>query len=204
MARGAKRIAVAAATVLALLAACRGGNDKLLPTATVPTAPETTTTTLPYAVPPVIDAAYVNRVIDGLDAITGDANRLVVETRTTPREVFDRMRAIYARDEDVDLRLKDFANAVSRGLPYVKPNPGNRKSVVREILSSSPNCIYVRVNRDYSSLAFGAATDTTEWIAIRPLDRARDPYGLNPTGWAYVFEGFISDRGRPERDPCLA
>ena len=59
-----------------LVGACGGGgNDEPLgPTATVP---QGTTTTNPYAVPPVIDEPYVNRVLAGLDQGVGDIVRLV-------------------------------------------------------------------------------------------------------------------------------
>ena len=61
---------------LVVLGACGGGDDDALgPTATLPQA---TTTTDPYAVPAVIDEAYVNRVLAGLDQAVGEVTRLVV------------------------------------------------------------------------------------------------------------------------------
>lgn len=202
MARGAKSVAVAAATALALLAACRGGNDKVLPTATVPTAPETTTTTAPYAVPPVIDAAYVNRVVTGLDAIAGDTTRLIVRTRTIPREAFDRVNAIYHNDSEVDRVLKGYSDQLASGLPGAQQDPGDKKSVVKEMLSASPRCMFARVERDYSAISANAFSGITEWVALRPLDPGRDPSHYNATGWAYVYEGFTSQRTQPERNPC--
>jgi len=63
-----------AVAVLMTLAACKESGSASPPVngATVPTAAPTTTTTNPYAVPQVIDAAYFNRVLAGLDAVEGD------------------------------------------------------------------------------------------------------------------------------------
>jgi hypothetical protein len=62
---------LAATLVLVLAAACSQSGDERGPTATVPSAPITTQPADPYAVPDVIDAAYVNRVLAGLDAVMG-------------------------------------------------------------------------------------------------------------------------------------
>ncbi len=83
------------AVALLVLAACGGDKEPLGPTATVP---QPTTTTDPYAVPAVIDEAYVNRVLAGLDQAVGDIVRLVVSTRDIPPEVIDRLKAMYVGD----------------------------------------------------------------------------------------------------------
>src|SRR3954464_237000 len=107
----ARRTGISAAVVgVALLAspACsKGAADKGSAGAggTVATEPDRTTTTNPYAVPAVIDVAYVNRVLAGLDAAVGDAMRLVVSTHTVPREAYDRLRAIYATDGSLQLEI---------------------------------------------------------------------------------------------------
>src|SRR5436190_6941422 len=87
--------AVAVAVAIATLAACGGekGVARVEPHATVPTAPPTTVD--PYAVPPTIDAAYVNKVMEGLDAAVGDIVRLVIRTRDISPEVIDRLNALY-------------------------------------------------------------------------------------------------------------
>ena len=92
--------AVLACILLAALAACSdSSSDKASPAATVATEPAPTTTIDPYAVPPVIDVAYVNRVLAELDRVMGDVTRLVVRTRTIPPEAYDRLRALYPDDE---------------------------------------------------------------------------------------------------------
>ena len=99
-----RRLAVVGVLVAALATgvACGGKDEPLGPTATVPQA---TTTTNPYAVPPVIDEAYVNRVLAGLDQAVGDVIRLVVSSRTLSPEALDRLRTIYVGDA-LDLSIK--------------------------------------------------------------------------------------------------
>ncbi|MFN2504089.1 MAG: hypothetical protein ABR540_07650, partial [Acidimicrobiales bacterium] len=69
------RILVAVA-VLSLVA-CSDDPTVDPPSATVGTEAPSTTSADPYAVPAVIDEAYVNRVLAGLDAAVGEVVRLV-------------------------------------------------------------------------------------------------------------------------------
>ncbi|MGH9281203.1 MAG: hypothetical protein ACRD12_24360 [Acidimicrobiales bacterium] len=188
--------------MLALFAACRSGNDTVLPTATVPTAPETTTTTNPYAIPPVIDGAYVSRIVAGLDAITGDVVRLIVSTKTIPREAFDRLRAIYVTDAGVDRELALYSEQLPQGLSGYRPNPGNKVTKVVEVITPGQSCVFARVDRDFTAVGLRGAASVTQWIALRPTDPARDPQGYNLTGWGYQVEG-TSEQGTAPRNPCV-
>lgn len=193
------------ATALALVAtACGGGDSDAGPTATVSPAPATTTTTNPYAIPEVIDAAYVNRVLEGLDAAVGDIVRLVVRTRDIPPEVFDRLKAVYLNRDDMSLFLSGIQRDLRLGFAGYKPNPGNAKTTVDQLLSVSQSCVYVRVKRDYSEVATNSPSEAKiEWIGLQPLDRALDPHQYNPTPWIMNLEGVRSDGGQPP-SPCLA
>ena len=83
------------ALAVTLLAAC-SSEDDAGPTATVPTAPpETTTTTFSYAVPEKIDVAYVERVMEALDHLDGEASRRVAQMRRFDEEFFKYYVAIY-------------------------------------------------------------------------------------------------------------
>lgn len=196
----------AAAGVLLLLVACtKGGSKAQTPGATVPTAPPftTTTTTNPYAVPAVIDAAYVNRVLAGLDAAVGDVTRLVLRTRTIPREAYDRLRALYGTDALLQLKLDSFQSDLAAGPQAIQNSPGNKVSLVKEIISGTPRCIYARVDRDYSAVFVNQNPNTrTQWIALQPVDSNRDPSRYNPSGWAFVYEGFERGFVQPTRNPC--
>lgn len=191
---------------VALLAptACSNGaadRDSAGANPTLATDPPTTTTTNPYAVPAVIDVAYVNRVLAGLDAAMGDATRLVLRTRTIPREAYDRLRAIYGNDDWLQLAIDNFQADMRRQFTGYRAEPGNKISTVTELITSSPSCVFVRTVRDYSPIGASSKTADVQWIALKPLQMSRDPNGYNPTGWAFIFEGFPIDRSVPA-NPC--
>ncbi len=187
----------------ATLAGCSSGDEPAAPTATLGTAPATTAAADPYAVPPVIDEAYVNRVLEGLDAAVGDVVRIVVRERTMPREVLDRLDALYL-GEFVQIQRDLLAADLQSGLSNFKPVPGNQRTVVSELISSSPSCIFARVERDYSAVAVtpNRALDV-QWVVLRPLDPSQDPSNYNPTPWVYVYDGFQRDRTAPPNQ-CAA
>ncbi len=202
--RKAVRVALAG-IVLAASAACSDSSaDKATPTATVATEPPPTTTTNPYAVPAVIDVAYVNRVLAGLDAAVGDVTRLVVRTRTIPREAVDRLQAIYADQDFLQIQIDNYQADMRKGFAGYKPDPGNKSTAVSRLISGRATCIFAEAHRDYSAVGINTSNAPhTIWIALRPLDQTRDPNHYNPTPWAYVYDGFPPDRSQPP-DPCVA
>ena len=72
--RRVRRVLRRVVALALLLTACSSGHR--VPTAQVRPAPPTTAD--PYAVPAVIDIAYVNRVLAALDQVDGDATREAV------------------------------------------------------------------------------------------------------------------------------
>jgi hypothetical protein len=195
--------AVLAAALLTASSACTSSSaDRASSGATVPTEPATTTTTNPYAVPAVIDAAYVNRVLAGLDAIRGDASRLVVQTRTIPRQAYDQLRSAFGADDALQLEIDTIQSNMRNGFVGYSPVPGNELATVKELIANRSTCIFARVTRDYSAIGPGASTASDRnWIALRRQDPNRDPNGYNHTGWAYVYDGFLPNRNQPP-DPC--
>lgn len=193
-----RRFAIVGVVVAGLLAAsCGGEGEPLGPTATVPQAPPTTD---PYAIPPVIDEAYVNRVLAGLDHSTGDVVRLVVETRVISQEAVDRVSALYAQEGLTQDKVELLRDDLNQGFPGLRIPTGNPRSAVIEILAASEQCIFVAVDRDYSELNDRPVDlPSREWIAIQ---RTSDTPGVfNPTGWEYIYEGFESGGLRPN-NPC--
>lgn len=87
-----------AAVCLAVLTSCTGEAPADLPSATVPTAPATTTTTNPYAVPDIIDIAYLNRVLAWFDQAEGDILRSTMSSRSLAPEDVARLRALHLSD----------------------------------------------------------------------------------------------------------
>lgn len=202
---GRLTIPTAVAALFLSAAACSSSSaDKAGPAATVGTEPVTTTTTSPYAVPAVIDAAYVNRVLAGLDAVVGDAVRIVVAARNLPPEALDRLRAVYAEDELLQLDIDGFQRDLRNGLSDYRPNPGNQVTIVAELINATPACIFSRVRRDYSLVGTNPLPGIGDaWVGLKPIDVSRDPNRYNPTPWAFVYDGFPKDRSRPP-DPCAS
>ena len=204
--RTAIRAALVTASLLASAACSGGGADKGSAGAnpTVATDPPRTTTTNPYAVPAVIDVAYVNRVLAGLDAAVGDVVRLVVSSKTIPPEAFDRLKALYATADAMQLIIDGFQLDMRRGFTGYVAAPGNKRSSVTQIVSAQPTCIFVKAERDYRAVSPNAlATPDIQWIGLKPLDSSRDPKGYNATAWAFFYEGFPRDRSEPA-DQCAS
>ncbi len=193
-----------ATLLLAASAACTSSSNADRDTAapnTVRTEPAPTTTTNPYAVPAVIDEAYVNRVLAGLDQVMGDVVRLVISTRTIPREAYDRLRALYGTDQWLQLALDNFQADMRNGFTGYKRQPGDKVSVVRRILTGDDRCIFAEVDRDFSAVSPTPNPVNPQWVGLRPLESTRDPNGYNTTGWAYIYDGFPPSRLQPP-NPC--
>lgn len=206
MGRRLVRAAVVASMLAAALAGCSPDGDSAFPTATVGTEPPRTTTTNPYAVPTIIDAAYVNRVLEGLDAVKGDIVRTIVREKTIPYEIAVRLQSLYIDKDAWQLVIDGFQKDLQAGLtgyPETRPEtPGNKRTTVTKILSATESCVFAEVERDYSPFGSTARqTKGTLWVGVRPLDRARYSVEQNPTNWGYVLEGFTPDRTQPQ-DPC--
>ena len=168
----------------------------------IATVPAPTTTTIPYAVPAVIDAAYVNRVLAGLDAVTGDAVRLVLQTRTIPRDVYDRLKAIYSDDKWLQIDIDGLQSDMRAGFSTYRPVPGNQVTTVTQLITVRAQCIFARVNRDYSAVGNNSTSDT-QWVALKPSDPACDVRGYNHTQWSLAYNGYTSNRTQPP-DPCAS
>ena len=201
----AVRVALAA-LLLAASAACNsssGGERDTATANTVRTEPAPTTTTNPYAVPAVIDEAYVNRVLAGLDAAVGDIVRLVIRTRTIPPEALERMKAVYADPARLQRSIDGFQRDIRDNFRAYKEHPGNKTTIVTELITASPSCIFARVRRDFSAVGNNPppATDP-QWVGLRPVNNTI-PAQYNPTRWAFVYDGFQEDLSRPP-NPCAS
>lgn len=189
--------------LLALVAAgaCAGNAAPASTGATVPKVAPTTIAADPYAVPAKIDEAYLNKVFAALEHVDGDATRLIVAGQTLVPEAAKRLRAIYAEDEfqaQVNLWLDI---VIKKDLGRSKPNPGDRRTTVSQVLTATPGCIYAAVNRDYSAIV-DDSTPSAEFVGLKPSDPARDSFNLNPTPWMVFFDGSNKDGSTPS-DPCV-
>ncbi len=177
-----------------VLAACGGKDETLGPTATVP---QPTTTVDPYAVPDVIDEAYVNRVLAGLDQVVGNVTRLVVGTRSVPPEVIDRLKALYVDGDALQLVVDIYQHDLLADLEGIRANPGNRRTAITQLISADPDCVFAKVHTDASLVSSLPRAEYDQWIAIVRTEESI----YNPTGWGFIYEGMTPELTAPE-DPC--
>jgi hypothetical protein len=200
-----RRTAIRATLATLLLAACvacsPSSAEKAGPAATVATEPAPTTTTDPYAIPAVIDAAYVNRVLAGLDAAVGDIVRLIIRTKTIPVEAYNRLRSLYADPDFLQIKIDGYQRDIREEFRSYKANPGNRTSTVSKVITARPTCVFVQISRDYTAVGLAPLPELqVQWVGLRLSHPPADPT-YNPTPWSYVYDGFPSDHSQPP-DPC--
>jgi hypothetical protein len=196
-------VVLALAGTLAVACSSAKGLHAVTPHASVPTAPAQTTTTNPYAVPAVIDAAYVNRVLAALDAAVGDVVRLLSRVDRLQPEAINRLKALYTPTElpkQVDALRRDSED----GFSHLRPNPGNIISTVTQLITSRTDCVFASVSRDYHLVSDNPDPRLfAQWVALVPLDPVNDPGHYNPTPWALTYDGFEESLLPPE-NPCAA
>jgi len=178
---------------------CGAHEEPLGPTATFPQA---TTTTNPYAVPAVIDEAYVNRVLSGLDHAIGDIARIIARERTISPAVVDRLRALYG-GQSFDLMVASLEADQRGGFSTYRDEPGDQDTIVTRVIRVSPSCVFVEAARDYSAVSSDPEAGTnTVWVSLRPAASGAVNHELNPTGWMITYDGFQKGRKEPP-DPCV-
>jgi len=155
-------------------------------------------------VPAVIDAAYVNRVLAGLDAANGDIYRTVISTRSITPELVDRIKALTATNAQFDLALKVLQQEARDGFAAFLPNPGNDRTSVSELITADSLCIFAKVDRDSTAVVRTTALNFPQWVALRRLDPPRLNLAYNPTGWGFIYNGVESTLQRPSKNPCTA
>ncbi|HUR17431.1 MAG TPA: hypothetical protein VMZ51_00655 [Acidimicrobiales bacterium] len=200
------QVLVTAVTVLLLAGgSCKSGKSGG-PDPTVPTkpAPATTTTTVPadpYAIPNVIDEAYVNRVLAALDQIDGDVLRRVVATGGIDPEVLKMLRAIY-NDPQYEIELQSLRDLLGRGFGNFKSPPGNRRTLVDRLVTAGQGCILIEAETEFSQVLKNEPPDLPEEIelfTLRSIQQGAKERGLNPTPWSIVNAEVIKRGATPKQ-----
>lgn len=155
-----------------------------------------------YAVPAVITAAYVQRVLDALDSVDGEAFRMVKATGSLPPGALERIRAIttpsfFAEQSSI------LMDQMRSGFSSLRPDPGAPHDEVQGIVSASHACIFASVSRDLSALVTSLPAQRREYLTLRPRQDPGALEGLDPTPWAIGFIGYESD-GSAVPDRCAA
>jgi hypothetical protein len=211
------RCAVAGVAVL-VVGGCQGGEAQDEPVAAevtpLPTpraTPSPTPSPTPGAVDPYtvpddpadIDEAYVQAVLDELDALDGEMFRIVVREREITEEAEALLNAVYeepARSEELDLLELE----LEEGFPDVRPNPGDRETSVQAIISVTDDCVFIAAQQDYSAVSEAwEGWDPTRQLFLglrHRLGIGEDEF-LNPTPWQ-VFLSRVHSVDEEPPDPC--
>lgn len=186
-----------------------GGADG--PETTVPTSattvatPAATAVADPFAIPAVIDAAYVDRVLAALNKVDGDLVRDLVAKNTLDSEASVRLRAIY-NEPEFEHELQSLVKLFGRGLDRFKRPPGDRTTLVAQLVTTSPTCILAKVVHDYSNVVESSRPQAGDQIAVvtlRPTEAGADPRDLNPTPWSFSNTDLLEPGDEiPERAMC--
>lgn len=168
---------------LALATGCNGKADGGADTTLPPPPTASTTPADPYAVPAVIDDAYVNRVLAALDQVDGEAVRTLVSVGQIDPRVGEILRSVYNDPQYV----QELEGLTKTDLSRLKVPPGNLTRTVSRLVEIRGNCIRAEVSIDYSQVAKSPPprpTDEVNSLTLRPTQPEADPTNLNPTPWS--------------------
>ena len=205
------RLTAALAPVLALaLAACGGGDgdgeeeagesttttvERTTTTDERSTAPSTTSTTVdPAAVPEVIDAAYVQSVMDRFDVLLRDAYGSATASGSFDAAFEAKIRSIYGGPEAEKLLV----NLRRIGIePFADP-PGLPTTVVRDVATARRDCVFLTAERDLTPLS----DEPYEQVQPYYLQLvAAEPGPENPMPWVLARDVYFADASTLE-DQC--
>ncbi|MGH9157526.1 MAG: hypothetical protein ACRD1K_17210 [Acidimicrobiales bacterium] len=206
---------LAGLVIIALLAgACFAGEDPG-PSATAPTAgapssssPAVVTTTSvppadPYAIPDVIDAAYVNRVLEALYAVDGDVVRTVVATGKFGIEEVGKFVAIYTEPQ-LNVELEQLKELPESDLATYRRPPGDRRATVAKLARADVACVIALVQFDFSDVLAVPPVQVpgeADRITLIPSAPATDRQGSNPTPWS-IAEARVVRAGEEHDSTC--
>ena len=153
-----------------------------------------------YAVPAVIDKAYIEHVLAGLDHEQGNALRILVKSKNTDDEAWQRKMQSITTDTQ-------FAGEEKYGRLLIKDNfselrqiPGDPRTMVQKSFIANAGCIFASVNKDFTGQLRITPSDTRQrYIALVP--KSGDFTEENPTPWDFAYDGSQADGGKPE-SPC--
>jgi hypothetical protein len=215
-------VGVVALCLVVVGGACSGGDGGDGDGRTGPTVPpgddvSTTTTTAlagstttsaplgpeAYAIPDVIDQAYVQRVVSAYDKVLGDAIRLLKREGQVTDDFRKHILAIYTAQE-FEFQQQAWLETVAAGrLEETPERPGDPVTTVGPLVEATPTCIITRAEQDDSANYTGQSVESPQddYLVLVRKRPDRDPLGLNPTPWVMSFDGFKEDNTVP-RNSC--
>ncbi len=145
----------------------------------------TTTTALSFAVPSVIDLPYVQRVLEAIYHLDGEAARYIYAKKLPDAEFNERLEAIFGGQRLIEAKRVYGENAAEGFALFASP-PGDPAVAVVGIVQATPTCMIVRANLDYRPQY--QQSRPAEPTSVIQLARA-DVLSFNPTGWGIVGAG---------------
>lgn len=186
--------------VVAWASACDGGAGGTEDT--LPPEESTTTTVASYAVPDVIDAAYVGRVMQALDHVYGDAVRHLAQTRRVDEEFLKPLVAIH-NPRIFGLVQDLWVKTQAHNFPFLSAAPADPLTRMDRLIRADRDCVLLEGDRDVTPLFTQEdATNHDRYVALVPLRPERNPDRINPTPWVINFVGQQSDGSAPP-DACV-
>jgi len=216
-----RSVPIVLATALGLaLVGCSGGDDgtDLGPAASAPTAspaastiatdPAPTTATVgadPFAIPDVIDAAYVNRVLAALYAVDGDITREILRTRSAGPGVVEQLAAIYGEPQ-LTLEIDGLARFLREDPAKFRDPPGDRIVTVMEVVAASDQCVIAVGDLSLAQVAPGPAVlgpGERYLVSLAPRTSRPDEARYNPTPFLIIGAEVLGPGESPiEEAPC--
>ncbi|MGH9155461.1 MAG: hypothetical protein ACRD1K_06440 [Acidimicrobiales bacterium] len=162
---------------------------------TVSTGATTTVPVDPFAIPEVIDAAYVNRVLAALYKIDGDLHREVLASGGVEVEVIQRLTSIYGEPQR-NLELNALPSVLRDDPAIFRVPPGDRRVTVISIVTARSDCIITLADLSYAEVLYTATTiGQQEFFMVVLRSRSTDGNALkdfNPTPWMIVGARIIN------------
>lgn len=152
---------------------------------TTSVAPTSSTVAAAFAVPAVIDLPYVQRVLEAIYHLEGEATRHAYDMRGPDAESDERLVAILGNPSLANTKkiLRD--NAADGFRVFADP-PGDPRVRAVEIIQATSTCMVIRADLDFGP-QFKEHRPPQPRSVIQ-LERAEVlPY--NPTGWGVVVAG---------------
>jgi hypothetical protein len=165
-------------------------------TSSTATVPVSTTQPLSPTVPAVIDAAYIQQVINRLDVVYGDAFRAL----EADRAISDHVKALLADafvGRALNGTLADFGREAQTGFTLVRPNPGDPSASVLSVASADPKCVVTKTVFTFDQVYRPGFNTSLPDVYFSLLPAAPSSDGVNSTGWRVAFDGARQDGSEP-------
>ncbi|MEO5680006.1 MAG: hypothetical protein ABIS47_10095 [Acidimicrobiales bacterium] len=159
----------------------------LLPPEPTTAAAPTSTTSAEFARPEVIDLPYVQRVLEAIYHLDGEATRHAYATKALDTELDERLDAIFG-DPRLAAAKQVLKEEATDGFERFADPPADAHVRAVELIQSKPTCMVLRADLDYGP-QYKEYRPPQPQAVIQLLTVKVMPY--NPTGWGIVAAGAV-------------